>query len=459
MDYSNDLCEDFARFASETRYSRLPEAAVEAARKSVLDTLGVILAASGLEPAVRPFVELALEAGGKPESTLLGFGERLPAGAAALVNGAMAHCLDFDDRTEWGAHSGSSMIPALLALAEREGGISGQRLIEAVAVGQDLFIRLRCNVGWEHDWNLSTVLGPLSAAAAASRLLDLSSEQTANAMAIASLQSGGTMQLIYGAMHLRGMYAGITASAAVHAALLARKGLSGIDGLLEGRAGLLNVYFRGKYEREKMLAGLGKDYLGATMLYKPWPLVGVAHTYIHATIELMKEHGLGPNDIERIHVFIGDFQRQMCSPLERRRAPQTALDAKFSLPFCVALAAVHGRIRVRDFSPDALGDTRVLDMAARVEPVEDSAAEWTTKSPEGRVAVITRDGRTFERRGTDIPGSPEAPMTWSDLRRKFGDCAGAAAVPIPARRIEAAADLVERLEASRDVADVVKALV
>ncbi|AZG08237.1 MmgE/PrpD family protein [Pigmentiphaga sp. H8] len=458
MAHSHDLCEDLARFATGTRYDALPDTAIEAARKSVLDTLGVILAASGMEPAVRPFVDLALEAGGKPESTLLGFGARVPAGAAAMVNGAMAHCLDFDDRTAWGAHSGSSMIPALVALAEREGGISGQRLIEAVAVGQDLFIRLRCNVGWEHDWNLSSVLGPLSAAAAASHLLGLPGEQTANAMAIASLQSGGTMQLIYGAMHLRGMYAGGAASAAVQAVLLARKGLSGIDGLLEGRAGFLNVYFRGKYEREKILAGLGVDYSGAAMLYKPWPMVGIAHTYIHATIELMKEHGLGAADIEQIRVFIGDFQRQMCAPLDRRRAPQTALDAKFSLPFCVALAAVHGQIRIRDFSPQALANPEVLAMAARVVPVEDSAAEWKTKSPEARVEMITRDGRKLERLGTGVPGSSEAPMAWSDLRRKFSDCAGAGANSIAPARIEAVADLIERLETIGDVAEVVRAL-
>jgi len=153
-----DISEELAAHIADTRYESLSRAAAEAAKKSLLDTVGVILAASGMEPAVRPVVELARESGSKAESLLLGFGERIPVAAAALANGAMAHCLDFDDRTTWGAHSGSSLIPAVLAVAEQKGGISGKSLIAAIAVGQDVFVRLRCNVLNDHQWNLSTVI-------------------------------------------------------------------------------------------------------------------------------------------------------------------------------------------------------------------------------------------------------------------------------------------------------------
>jgi 2-methylcitrate dehydratase PrpD len=390
---------------------------------------------------------------------VLGFGGRLPAGMAALANGAMAHCLDFDDRTSWGAHSGSSLMPAAFAVAERKGGISGKHMIAAIAAGQDLFIRLRCNVGWDQNWNLSTVIGVFSATATTSYVLGLGREQIANALGIASMQSSGTMQVIYGGSHLRGMYAGFSANTAVVAALLAEKGLTGIDDVFEGKAGIFNVYFDGKYDRAKMLADLGRDYLGAGMLYKPWPVVGIAHTYIHATIEVMKEHRLNPTDIEQIRVFVGASQHQMCTPTERRRTPETAVDAKFSLPFCVALAAAHGEIRIKDFTPTALKDQRVLAMASKVVPVEDSSADWKTNSPIGRVEIVTREGRTFERRGDNIPGSPEAPMTWDDLAQKFRDCAAAAAVPVAAPGIEKAVELVARLETLADVAEVIRTLV
>ena len=252
----------------------------------------------------------------------------------------MAHCLDFDDRTQWGAHSGSSAIPAAFALAERKGGIPGREMILAIALAQDMFVRLRCNVGWRQDWNLSPVLGVFSATLAGSRVLGLSSEQAANALGIASMQSSGTMETIFAVgSDLRGMYAGFAAKGAVTAALLAEKGVTGIANLFEGKAGIFNVYFGGKYQREEMLKNLGTEYTGATMLYKPWPAVGISHTYIHATIELMKENRLTAADIEEIRVWVGSFQQRMCHPLEERRAPTRPVDAKFSLPFCVAIAA------------------------------------------------------------------------------------------------------------------------
>src|SRR5690349_1537698 len=133
-----DVVGHFADHAAATTYDTLPPAAAEAAKMSIFDTLGVILAASGVEPAVRDVVDLVGETGGRPESTVLAFGDRVPALTAALANGAMAHCLDFDDQTPWGQHSASSIVPAAFAVAERIiGGVSGRDMIAAVAVGQD----------------------------------------------------------------------------------------------------------------------------------------------------------------------------------------------------------------------------------------------------------------------------------------------------------------------------------
>ena len=203
------------------------------------------------------------------------------------------------------------------------------------------------------------------------------------------------------------MYAGFAAKGAVTAALLAEKGITGISNLFEGKAGIFNVYFARKYQREGMLKQLGTEYAGATMLYKPWPAVGISHTYIHATIELMKEHRLGPADIEEIRVWVGAFQQRMCHPLEERRAPVRPVDAKFSLPFCVAIAASRGRVGISDFSANGLTDPQVLALAKKVVPVEDNSVDFTTKSPEARVAILTRDGRTVERLGNNVPVVPK----------------------------------------------------
>jgi len=459
MSTDADLSHELANHVVNTRFESLSDGAVDAAKKSILDTLGVILAGSGMEPAVRGVAEVVLESGGKPEASVFGFGGRVPAQTAAFANGVMAHSLDYDDQTPWGAHPDSSIVPAVLALAERKGNISGKELITAVALGQDLFVRLRCNVGWRQDWNLSSVVGAFSAAAAASYVLRLNREQVANALGIASMQSSGTMEVIFGiGSDLRGMYAGFTSQGAVLAALLAQKGITGIANLFEGKAGIFNVYFGGRYERERMVEGLGKDYLGSTMLYKAWPAVGNVHTYIHATIELMKQHSLRAADIEQIRVYVGDFHQRMCTPLDVRRAPATLVDAKFSLPFCVALAVARGQIRVADFSATALKDPKVLAIAQKVVPIEDSSLDWKVKIPDGRMEITTRDGRTFERVGNNVPGSPESPMSWDDISAKFHDCASVAANPVSEENIEKAIDLARSLESLGDATQLFKAL-
>jgi 2-methylcitrate dehydratase PrpD len=267
------------------------------------------------------------------------------------------------------------------------------------------------------------------------------------------------MQVIFGiGSDLRGMYAGFTAQGAVMSVLLAQKGITGVAELFEGKAGIFNVYFGGKYEREKMLEGLGEEYLGASMLYKAWPAVGNVHTYIHATIELMKEHALKASDIEQVKVFVGDFHQRMCYPLELRRAPATLVDAKFSLPFCVALAAVRGGIRIADFTASALKDPDVLAIAQKVLPVEDSSLDWKVKIPDGRLEITTRDGRRFERVGDKVPGSPEAPLSWDAIVAKFRDCASVAARPIAQEKIEQAQEKARNLESLDDATMLLKAL-
>ena len=455
-----DLVNEFADLFANTRYEALPPAAIDAAKKSVLDTIGVILAASGVEPAVRGVIDLVRESGGRPESSILGFGGHASAVMAGLANGAMAHCLDFDDRTAQGHHPGSSLVPAVLAVAERKGGVSGRQMIAAVAAGQDMFIRLRRNVGWKQDFHLTTVLGVFSAAGAAARVLGLSRSQILKAFGLASMQSCGLSEMQYGVgSDLRGMYAGFVTQGAVLAALLAQKGVGGIQTLFEGKAGVFNVYFDGDYDREGMLRDLGKEYMGASMLYKPWPACGVAFTYIHATLELMREHALKATDIEQIRVYVGDYQYQLCVPLESRRSPTTLVDARFSIPFCVGIAAARQKVTIRDFTGDSLRDPEVLAVTQKVVPVQDSRYDWKMTLPPGRVVIATRDGRTLDRIGDNVPGDETAPMSWDQIVDKFEACASHAALPLSTQKIRRAQELARKLEELDDATELMRVLV
>ncbi|MFJ5698656.1 MmgE/PrpD family protein [Arthrobacter sp. NPDC093139] len=457
MAHNVDISHNFAEFAANTRFSDLPPLAVEAAKKSVLDTIGVMLGASGMEPAVNPIIELVTDAGGKGEASILGFGGRVPAPAAAFANGTLAHGLDYDSQTPWGAHPDSSLVPALLALGERKGDVTGQELITAVAIGQELFIRLRCNVGWHMDWNLSGAVGVYSGVAACGALLGLNAQQIAHAMGIVSLTAGGTMEQIFGiGSDLRGLYAGFIAQSCVNAVLLAQKGMLGMGNLFEGEAGVFKVYFNGEYNREKMLENLGSEYLSAGMTYKYWPAVGNAHTYIHAAIEMLRENPIKVEDIESVRVYVGNFAQRMTQPLKERKAPDTMMDAKFSLPFTVALALVKGRMNISDFSTDTLKDQQILALADKVEPVFDSAFNWDLKLPDGKVEVVMRDGRRIERLGSEVPGTPERPMTWEELLQKFSDCAQSSNNPIPLENIKRAKDLIKSLETCKEIIQILE---
>lgn len=458
-DSTSDLGRCLAESAARAQYSELPDAAVEAAKKSLLDTLAVMLGASGTEAAADGILELVGEMGGRPEATVIGSGDKVPAAMAAFANGALAHCLDYDDQTPWGQHASMSVIPAALAVAERRTPVSGEDLITAIAVGQDMFARLRRNVGWRKDWNLSTILGVFASTATAGRLLGLSADQMMSALGIASMQSAGVMEPVWATgSDLHGIYAGFPAKGAVLAALLAERGTTGVEALFEGEHGFFASYFRGDYDRAQILDGLGSDYQGAGTLYKLWPAVGTSHSHIHAAISLAEEHALASDDIAEIRVHVGDHHASMCTPLEARRAPKTRLDAKFSLPYIVAVALVRRTVELSDFSTASLQDTQVLDVAKKIVPVEDTSLDWKLDLPAGRVEILTRDGKRLAKVGTKVPGNSEAPLTWDDLARKFDACADVAAVPLTVNQVREVKGLVRTLEDLDDAGAVMRTM-
>jgi 2-methylcitrate dehydratase PrpD len=273
------------------------------------------------------------------------------------------------------------------------------------------------------------------------------------------MQSCGTAAVLNAVgSDLRAMYAGFPARGAVTAALLAQKGITGVPYLFDAKHGVLDLYFGNRFDRAGFLDRLGTDYTGGLTLYKRWPAVGTAHSHIHATIELMKTHSLAAIDIAEIRVFVGDYHRLMSEPLEARRVPATLVDAKFSLPFLVAVAAVRCDMGLRDFTDAGLKDPQVLAAVCKIVLVDDASLDWKLELPPGRVEIVMRDGRCFERTGTAIPGSPEAPMDWNGLVRKFTDCAAFAPVPLSADAVRQVHTRIANLESLADATEILRTL-
>jgi 2-methylcitrate dehydratase PrpD len=228
---------------------------------------------------------------------VLGFGTKLPAPAAAFVNGGMAHCLDYDDFHLAGVHPSTPTVPSGIAMAERVEGTSGKALLTAVALGNDLTARLSASVAdsWETGWYTTPLFGYFSAAAVAAKLLGLDSQQTSNALGIAFVQAAGTLQGRHGGgSDIASISSGWPNRAGVVAALLAQKGIGGVGGLFEGTAGFFPVYFAGKYDRGVLTDGLGKIFRGSEVTFKVWPACALTHGAIEATTQLVATHGIRP---------------------------------------------------------------------------------------------------------------------------------------------------------------------
>jgi 2-methylcitrate dehydratase PrpD len=446
----SDTAQVLADHVAQTKFGDLPADAVETAKRGILDTIGVCVGGIGTAPGLQELVAV-LDDGGRPDSTILGTGVRVPAPTAAFVNGAAAHVLDYDDTHEtMGGHITAPILTSALALAERLGDVDGRAFLTAVVLAQDVYTRLSVLSLTRFGLHTPLVLGGFAAAAACGKLLGLDADALYRAFGIAACRAGGVGQLtINEGSDLRGYYNGFVARDGLLAALMAERGIGGIAGVFDGRFGLFEVVARGDVDRESMLAGLGSSYPCTGISYKPWPACRYAHVYIQATLDIVLEHDLAPDDIRRVIAHVGDLARQLCEPRGRYR-PATAMDAKFSLPYVVAVAASRRSLKVGDFTESALRDARIHELADRVEFAYEPSLDPVPPRaiPPGVLEIEVRDRARHVRRVDLAYGCPDHPMSWDALVEKFEDCVSSAPEPIAPARTRAAIEAVRALDTS-----------
>ncbi|MFH1169734.1 MAG: MmgE/PrpD family protein [Chloroflexota bacterium] len=451
---------ELARFIVRTRFDKLPRSVVEATKRDIFDTVGTALAGSSA-PGSREVVELVQEFGGKEEGTLFVYGGRMPSPEAALANGTMAHALDFDDTHDAAVlHAGVSVVPAAIAVAERLGNVSGKELITAVALGIDVVSRIglatKCWIGWI----LTAIYGYYGAAAAAGKLLGLSEERILNALGIAFAQSAGNLECVASGALTKRIQAGFAARGGVLSALMAQKGVTGVKEFLTAGGGVFNLYQRGEYDLEPLTSGLGERFEVTNLSYKPYPCCRWLHTPIDAALALSGQ--VDPGRIEKIEIEVG--QKAWVSvgePLEAKLRPRNVVDAQFSIPYTVAVALVKGKVKIEDFTEEAIRDARVLGVSGRVTFKVNSDMEKGVGrgiSPT-RITVRTKDGKTFSAEADTPKGHPRNPMTDAEFEEKFRDCAAHAVKSLAASRVDAAIKMLNGLENVKDVAELTKLLV
>jgi 2-methylcitrate dehydratase PrpD len=448
------LSRRLARHVTSTSFAQLDDVTVTATKRSILDAIGVMIAASRLGEGCGAFAQIAIASGAGP-STIMGHGVQTSPVMAALANGAMAHALDFEDTHDATlVHPHAAAVPAALALAESLGQVSGRDLIAAIASGADLACRLALGFAEPtqgRGYFLVPMLGMYAAAAACGKLLALTESELLEAFALASSQAVLSDELVsYAPSHLRAVRDGFMAKAGLLGALLAKQGVKGFDRPFEARGGLYGLHGNGRFEAERALADLGRVYEGARVSFKPWPACRGCHAHIEAVLTLIRKHGLKPTDIRHVHIRVSGFFAHLCEPPTQKTQPPTAIAAKFSAPFTIALALRNSGVTLADFEPARLQGREVQALAARVSYMVENS--WTgAAATRGTVAIRTGAGETLSE-SVEFPlGHPRNPMSHDSIIMKFRDCVKHARQPIDATATARLIDHISNLETRKDV--------
>ena len=440
-----------ASFASELRYEVIPPAAIAHVKTCLLDNLGCGLYAAHL-PWCRILFEMIQDEGGSGRVTCWGQPARSTVTSAALYNGTAGHAFEFDDHHHAShIHPGSMTIPAALAAAEHVGGISGRELLTAVVAGYEVATRIGMALGMAHffrGYHHQGTVGPFASAAAVGRVLSVEPEQMVHALGTAASQSAGLMAAQEGGMVKR-LHSGRAAQSGTLAALLARRGFTGIPDALEAEfGGFLATLGGTTVDASRLTAGLGEEWQILNTGFKAYPTCAPIHTVLDGALSLMAEYGFTADDCREITAYTTTMTFVHTGfPYE----PVGATAAQMNLAFALASVLRFGELGVEHFTDEAIRDRRTLTfLRERIRHVADEELDklGTAGRHASRLEIRLNDGRRLVRQVVHRKGSLQNPMTHAEVRTKFRRLA---TYVIPPERVDRLEVLVDRLEELDDV--------
>jgi 2-methylcitrate dehydratase PrpD len=413
------LLAKIADYAVREQTSRLSDEVVHHAKRAVIDWYASLLPGSIVAPAT--LLEQALAEELDHGRARLATGRRATLRAAALINGAASHSVEFDDiYRDAGYHPGSPIISAALAAAQTK-GVSGEAFLRGVIVGYETSTRIGEAVMPSHYkyWHITGTVGTLGAAAATATILGCSREQVMHAIATAGTFAAGLQQAFRSQAMSKPLHGGHAAESGATAAMAAAKGVTGALDILEGDVGF-GAAMSVNPDWEKATRGLGTDYHIVHVTFKNHGCCGHTFPSIDAVLHLKEQHKLSYQDIAKIR--IGTYKAGL--DIINNTQPEGAYQAKFSLQYTVAHALVHGSVRLNAFLPDRLADAEVRALMQKIECVADP--ELSKGYPGQRAANVEiemRDGKRYAHFQPTRKGDPEMPLTDAELDDKYQELA------------------------------------
>jgi 2-methylcitrate dehydratase PrpD len=414
-----------AEFAANLRFEDLPSEVVERAKFLIMDTVGISVRAmhdSESTPALIQACDAMGYAGG--DSRVVGSSQTYTAPGAAMINGTLAHSLDFDDTHAAGSiHSSAPIVPAALAAAEMVGA-DGRTVIAAIIAGYEVQIRLSLALNpsehYQRGYHPSATCGVFGAAAAAGRIFGLDAKGIESALGIAECQSSGSMRFLADGAWTKRFQVGYAGHNGLLAATLAREGFVGPTGSIEGKDGFL-VSYAPNPDSSLAAANLGTVWETMNIGVKPYPSCRYSHAAMGAIATARTENQITVGEVEAVEVGLPHTGWRIIGENEEaKRAPTGAVDGQFSMPFCGAVVLRQGTMGWDDYAKH-LNDNETMALAAKFSTVTDPWAEAEYPANMSGVVRIKTARGTFEEKMVVPKGEPDNFMSVGEARSKFDD--------------------------------------
>ena len=436
------LTEALARLVAKTPSRLIPQTVREHAKVAFLDWLGCTLAGAR-HPAVGKLIRLADGLGGRRQASLIGHGLKKSATQAALINGTASHVMDYDDTsTVYIGHASAGMLAALLALAEWKGA-GGDEFLTAHALAFRTANILGTGVGmaqYNAGWHTTSTIGHIASAAGCARLLGLGERQTACALGLAGTQSSG-LKIVFGTM-TKSFHAGNACRAGLSAALLASEGFTCAEDFYEGVDGYLQVF--GGTAPEAALLNPGENWGFENLAQKYHASCHFTHSAIEAVLAVVHGKRLLPASISAIEVHASPLALKAAG----KREPRTALEGKFSLPYCVANAVLRSDTGLGAFTDRKVTAPPLQEFMGKISLIRDDSLEPMA----ARIVVESARGEKYVHAADIFREIPPLPEKRSRIEAKF---LRIATPRLGARRAHRIVDRVRTLEEAKSLKDLV----
>ncbi len=413
----SDVTGRVARYMVSARDAALPANVMIEAKNRILDTFGAMISGSRMDPGIAA-VKYIKTLGGTEEASVIGDSFRTTAVNAALVNAMCAHADETDDfEPVTKAHPGSSVVPAALAMGEKEGR-SGLEFIRAVALGYDMSCRLLMALGPDlvrgshrSAEGTSSTFGALGSAASLARLDERGMRF---AISYSAQQVAGLWSWVKDEDHIEKSFdfAGMGARNGVQAVTMVQAGLTGVFDVLDGTHNLF-IALSTKPQPEEMLAGLGSKFYVTETAIKTFSVGYPIQSPLDATLTLRKQYGLTPANVRSVLVKL---------PTDAIGIVATSAMADVNCPHLVSLALLKGAVSFVDSHDQALmKDPVLMEMRGRVT-VQPEASLMDPAAPRGAIVQVTMtDGRVVEHFTKFPPGTKENPLSVEAVSAKTRD--------------------------------------